>query len=566
MKEYLVTAEEMKRYDANTMREFHMPGLVLMERAALCTVEELQRVCGKKPCRVLVAAGSGNNGGDGLAVGRLLMLKGYEVTFVMPGEGGYERCTEETRRQIDILRGYGARIFSRMGEGEYDIVVDALFGVGLSRDVEGIWREAVEWIDRSGAFVCSVDIPSGLDADTGRILGCAVKASLTVTYGFRKVGQILYPGAVYCGQLVCRQMGIEERSFLQEAPAWYTYGREAGGLLPLRPADGNKGTFGKVLVIAGCAQIGGAVMMAAGSVFRAGAGMVKVVTAAQNRTPLLQFVPEAMLLTYTGEESARERAGFDAALAEAGKWADCILIGPGIGTDDMAYRLLRSVVLHSDLPLVIDADGINLLAGDDGLQKALAAQGRQGRTVIITPHPGEFARLYGCSVGDVRAHLLQYPGRLADRLSCVVVCKDARCVVVRPGGGQGYLNTTGNCGMAVAGSGDVLAGIIAGLLAQGMDGMAAAVAGVYLHGYAGDLAAKRCTQMSMTATDLMDCIPVAVMRMQGRDDKRSAAAWMQGRDDKRSAAAWTQGRDDKQSAAARMQGRDGKQSAEVERC
>ncbi len=163
MKEYLVTAQEMKRYDANTIGEFGMSGLVLMERAALCTVEELQRACGSIPCRVLVAAGCGNNGGDGLAVGRLLLLAGYEVTFVMPGDGG--RCTEETGRQITVLERYGAHIFSTMQDGEYDIVVDALFGVGLSRDVAGIWREAVAWINRSSAFVCSVDIPSGIDAD-----------------------------------------------------------------------------------------------------------------------------------------------------------------------------------------------------------------------------------------------------------------------------------------------------------------------------------------------------------------------------------------------------------------
>lgn len=533
MKEYLVTAKEMKRYDANTMRVFRMPGLVLMERAALCTVEALQRVCGKRPCRVLVAAGLGNNGGDGLAVGRLLMLEGYEVTFVMPEEGGYERCTEETRRQIDILRGYGAQIFSRMGEGEYDIVVDALFGVGLSRSLEGIWREAVEWINHSGAFVCSVDIPSGVDADTGRILGCAVKASLTVTYGFRKVGQILYPGASCCGRLSCGRMGIEERSFLQEKPCWYTYGRAAGELLPSRPAAGNKGTFGKVLVVAGSARIGGAAMMAAKSVLRAGAGMVKVVTATENRTALLQFVPEAMLLTYDGAMTMREKEEFQAELKAAKEWADCILIGPGIGTGETACSLLRSVVLESGLPLLIDADGINLLAKDSGLQKALADREEQERTIVLTPHLGEFARLYGCSVKEAADNLLRYPGSLADRLHCVVVCKDARTVVVRSGGRQGYLNTTGNCGMATAGSGDVLAGVIAGLLAQGMTGMDAAVTGVYLHGYAGDLAAERRTEMSMTAVDLIDCIPAAVMRLQEGEERQTVEMRPQDKDGKR---------------------------------
>lgn len=523
MKEYVVTAREMKRYDANTIELFKVPGLVLMERAALCTVEELKRVCGNTPCRVLVAAGRGNNGGDGLAVGRLLMLEGYEVTFVMPGEGGYEGCTEETRRQIDILQGYGAHIFSTMREGEYDIVVDALFGVGLSRAVEGIWRTAAEWINRSGAFVCSVDIPSGIDADTGKVLGCAVQASLTVTYGFQKAGQLLYPGAAFCGTLVCRQMGIDARSFLQEPPGYYTYGGAQGGLLPARPADGNKGTFGKVLLIAGSAGIAGAAMMAAKSVFRAGAGMVRVVTAQENRTALQQFVPEAMLLTYSGDGPAAEDAGFLSALEEAMEWADCILAGPGIGTGDGARALLRSVLLRSDLPLVIDADGINFLAEDTGMQNVAADSARTERTIVLTPHLAEFARLYGCTVREAADGLLQYPRELAERLHCVVVCKDVRTVVVQSGGGQGYLNTTGNCGMATAGSGDVLAGMITGLLAQGMTGMDAAVAGVYLHGCAGDLAAEQKTQTAMTATDLIDCIAEAVKRQESGGKKEARA-------------------------------------------
>ena len=191
MKQYLVTAEEMKRYDANTMDKYHLPGLLLMERAALVTVEEIVHRYGTFPCRVLVLAGYGNNGGDGLAVGRLLMLQGYQVTFVIPGENIYDRCTEETRRQIDILHAYQACIFSRIPESEYDIVIDALFGVGLSRPIEGIWKDVIKWIDQSDGFVCSVDIPSGIHADTGAVMGCAVRADLTVTYGFRKMGHML---------------------------------------------------------------------------------------------------------------------------------------------------------------------------------------------------------------------------------------------------------------------------------------------------------------------------------------------------------------------------------------
>lgn len=516
MKQYLVTAEEMKRYDANTIERFHIPGLLLMERAALATVEELQRLYGKVPCKVLVMAGCGNNGGDGLAVGRLLMLQGYEVTFVMPGEGILGRCTEETRQQISILQGYQAQIFSTIREGEYDIVVDAVFGVGLSRPVEGIWQDAIQWINRSNAFVCSVDIPSGIQADTGSVMGCAVRADLTVTYGFYKIGHMLYPGAAYSKALVCRQMGIDERSFLDKPPYWYTYSGTDYNLLPVRLADGNKGTFGKALLIVGSKDIAGAAMMAAKSTFRMGAGMVRVVTPVENRETVQQFIPEAMLLPYQDHMSAEEEKDFLLSLREAESWADCILVGPGIGMGRTADRLLRFAVLESTLPLVIDADGLNLLAQDQELQKAMEERKQQSRVIILTPHLGEFARIYGCTTAQGKEHLTDYPRRLADRLRCIVVCKDARTVVVQCQGRQGYINTTGNSGMATAGSGDVLAGMITGLLAQGMAGMDAAVAGVWLHGFAGDLAAERETEPAMMATDIIDSIKTAVSQIQGK--------------------------------------------------
>ncbi len=519
MKQYIVTASEMKRCDAGTTQRYHVPSLLLMERAALVTAEELLRVHGDRPCRVLVAAGCGNNGGDGLAVGRLLMLRGFRVACVLLGSE--EKCTAETAAQIDILRAYGVQIDSTIKEDEYDIVIDAIFGVGLTRNAEGIYREAIARIGRSGAFVCSVDIPSGISADTGEVMGCAVRADMTVTYGFRKLGHLLYPGAVYAGRLVCRDIGIDERGFLGERPYWYTHGRADGGLLPQRRPDGNKGTFGKALVIAGNRRTAGAAMLASKSVFRVGAGMVKTVTDVDNRGALQQFVPEAMLVTYA-EAGLSENVvlaeaweAFRTELKEAAAWADCILIGPGIGRGETAYELLNLCVRESSLPLVIDADGLRLLAEDDALQTSLADCGSRGRTVILTPHLKEFAGLYGCTAEEARAHLTEYPRILSDRLRCVVVCKDARTVVVKPDGEAGYINATGNDGMATAGSGDVLAGMITGLLAQGMSGADAAVAGVYLHGMAGDLAASRKTQAAMMATDMIDCIGDVVSSLRG---------------------------------------------------
>lgn len=524
MKQYLVTASEMKRYDGNTIEKYHIPSLLLMERAALATVEELQRVRGNAPCRVLVVAGCGNNGGDGLAIGRLLMQQGYTVTCVLLGTE--DRCTAETMRQLDILRAYQIPVFSTIQDDEYDIVIDAILGIGLSRPVEGVCLDAISWINRSSAYVCSVDIASGIRADTGEVMGCAVQADLTVTYAFYKLGHMLYPGTMYAGTLVCRQMGIDKHSFLGSVPYWYTYIGQRENLLSVRRPDGNKGTFGKALIIAGSSKIAGAAMMAAKSAFRIGAGMVKVVTSSINREALQQYVPEAMIVTYEDDVLSsdsvppEEKAAFMASLKEAEVWADCMLIGPGIGMERQAQELLRFVVLESDLPLVIDADGLNLLAQDESLQETVADCCIQGRTVVLTPHPAEFARLYGCTTRQVKEHLTEYPIRLSDRLHCTVVCKDARTVVAPHNAKWGYLNVTGNAGMATAGSGDVLAGMVTGLLAQKMTGEDAAVAGVYLHGIAGDLAAAQKTEVSMTATDIIDHIGDAVLLQQGKSKQR----------------------------------------------
>ncbi len=516
MKHYLVTASEMKRYDANTIEQIGIPGLVLMERAALVTVEELQRIYPGKPRKILVVAGCGNNGGDGLAIGRLLMLQGCTVEFVLIGDRA--GCSQETAVQIEILSKYGMSVKDAIDHSEYDIVIDALFGIGLSREVTGIYAEAVHRINGMESFVCSVDIPSGVCADDGRILGCAVRADMTVTYGFYKLGQMLYEAVSYCGRTICREMGINIHSFLGAAPHWYTLKDESGeSLLPVRDKGGNKGTFGKLLVIAGSSQACGAAVLSARSAFRMGVGMVKTVTVIQNRDIFLQAVPESMLLTYQETATEAEQEKFEKALHQSFEWADAVLIGPGIGTGKPAEKLLEACLTDCHLPVVIDADGLNLLAREQKLQQMAVKAGRSGRKVVLTPHLGEFARLFGCNVVQAKEHLLQYPQELAERMQAVIVCKDARTVVTAPGAKEHYLNTSGNDGMATAGSGDVLAGMIAGLLAQNMSETEAAVCGVYLHGAAGDLAAQNRAPRSMMATDIIEQISRVIEKNAGEE-------------------------------------------------
>lgn len=313
-------------------------------------------------------------------------------------------------------------------------------------------------------------------------------------------------------------MGIDEHSFFGKKPGFYTYMSPKDARLPVRRPDGNKGTFGKVLVIAGSSMICGAAVMAARSVFRTGAGMVRIVSAWQNRETLQQAVPEAMLTLYDTElwsENGPDET-FRTAFRGVLEWADCILIGPGIGTEEAAEWLLEQCLNESSLPLVIDADGLNLLAekkndSDTGEQfmREFARQKelQSERKIILTPHLGEFSRLLGCRITDASRNLTVWPKELAERLHCIVVCKDARTVTACPEKEQIYLNTSGNAGMATAGSGDVLAGMITGLLAQGMEAEEAAVCGVFLHGMAGDMAARIHGERSMTATDIIEQFP-----------------------------------------------------------
>ena len=506
-KRYLVSAGEMKRYDRNTTEYFGVPSIVLMERAALAVAEEIKRRCGNGK-RVLVAAGCGNNGGDGIAVGRLLAQDGYAVEVWLVGERG--KCGKETNGQLEIIEKYGCPVQSKIGSGEYDIIVDALFGIGLSRNLEGIYAQAVEEINRREAFVCAVDIPSGIHTDTGAVMGAAVRADLTVTFAFQKPGHVLYPGCGYAGEVVCRQIGITEESFLGEEPKLYTGRGAACRWLPDRAAWGNKGTFGKVLVRAGSVNMSGACELCARSAYRIGAGMVKVVTPEENRLIIQQKVPEALLMTYrTRKEGAgtENPEAFEQVKAEltgqAFDWADAIVIGPGTGTGREAEMLLTWSLMETRKPLVIDADGINLLAGREPLRKYLEKHAGDGREIVMTPHAGEFARLCGRTVEDTKEGILYMAKELAARYGCVMAAKDARTVVASCRREEQYLNTTGNDGMATAGMGDVLAGIIGGLLAQGMTAEEAAEAGVYLHGMAGDLAAEEMGRHGLMAGDVV---------------------------------------------------------------
>ncbi|MDY2698908.1 MAG: NAD(P)H-hydrate dehydratase [Lachnospiraceae bacterium] len=492
---YIVKSREMKAYDEDTINRIGIPSVVLMERAALAVVEELVK-SEYHHKRVLIVAGCGNNGGDGLAIGRLLALRGYDVTFCLVGSP--EKMTDEAKRQMNIIQNLGFSIQSKLKNQEYDMVIDALLGIGLSRDVSG---EYLEWIQQinlyrsRGACVYSVDIPSGICADNGKVMGDAVHADFTVTFGFAKRGHLFYPGKEYTGKLVVSDIGITEKSFEIGEPSAFCYERkDLSWLIPYRRPDGNKGTFGKVLLVAGSRDMSGACVLCGNSILRSGAGMVKMISDICNREILQQTLPEAMLYSY--EEKPDEKRVRDSL-----SWCDVVVVGPGIGTGENAYAIMKLLLENQKLPMIIDADGLNLISEHEELEN-LAAMREKGKT-IMTPHPGELVRLMHTSMEEYKKNREKLAGDLAEKFGCVVVAKDAVTLVVQCNQNKLYINTSGNDAMATAGSGDVLAGIIGGLTAQGMHPFEAACIGVYLHGIAGENASVKNGKYGVTSSDII---------------------------------------------------------------
>ncbi len=489
-KKYFVTASEMQNYDKNTIEMIGIPACVLMERAALAAVNVIETDCehikGNK--YVLIMAGMGNNGGDGLAVGRILAERGYKVEIWLIGTP--EKASQQWKQQMKILEHYPIEITEKPERKSYTVLVDALFGVGLSRKVTGCFEEAITLFNKMEGHKLAIDVPSGVSSDRGEILGCAVKANRTITFGFCKRGLVLYPGCEYAGDVRIADIGISKQSFMGKEPGMFALEGEMTELLPKRKKDGNKGTFGKILLVAGSENMAGAAVLAAKAAYRTGAGMVKVITHPQNRIILQEKVPEALFGTYDN-------------LEEGMAWADVIAVGPGIGKGEAALSSLKRVITESGKPLLIDADGLNLLAVTQELEEILTKQGAEGREVVLTPHVGELSRLTGKSVELCKQNLTFYGMELAVQLQVTVAAKDARTMICRKDFPV-CINVTGNDGMAAAGSGDVLAGIIASLLAQGMDAFDAACTGVYLHGMAGDLVTAKSGAYFCMAGDIAE--------------------------------------------------------------
>ncbi|MCF0127477.1 MAG: NAD(P)H-hydrate dehydratase [Pseudobutyrivibrio sp.] len=485
----ILTAAQMKAADENTIKKHGMSAMVLMETAARACVKHIGAGS------VAVVCGTGNNGADGVAVARLLKLRGQQVTVFVCGDEN--RYTQELRQQIEIAKSYGVEFVDELRKlpEKTDTVVDAIFGIGLSRQVSGSQADAIDWInEREGALVISVDMPSGFSADTGALLGYGVKAAKTVTFSYLKAGQLLGQCKTCgTGELILEEVGIFAEGMSRESLRCFEAG-DLPQLLPKRPKDANKGSCGKLLVLAGSKDIYGACYLCAKAAMVTGAGLVKVYTHNNNTTVLKDRLPEAITVGYDSFDDEEEPK-----LKEMLKWADTVLAGPGISCSDEAAAQVKLILENFEGTVIADADALNICAkNSDWIKKSRAK-------LIITPHMLEMSRLSGLTVDELKADMLTAAKDFSKANGCITVLKN-HCTVITTPAGDDFINVTGNEGMATAGSGDVLAGIIAGLAGQGLLPEIGAPLGAYIHGEAGFTAAMKTGVRGMLASDIIDGI------------------------------------------------------------
>lgn len=484
---YLPTGPQMKLGDKKTIEYYGMPSMVLMERAALQCVA-LMEENGMNLERPLIVCGSGNNGGDGFAIARLLHLKGCSVTAVMVGKDS--SCSEETIRQMQILKKYGVSIDNTIDTGEYSVIIDSIFGIGLSRAIVGRYKDVIQSLNTMKGAKVAVDIPSGISASTGEVLGIAFQADLTISFAFEKLGTVLFPGHMYAGKVIPADIGIDPSVFHKEDKMAYTYTKkDAAMLIPKRKPNSHKGTYGKALIIAGSKGMSGAAYLCAKAALRTGAGLIQIYTPESNRTILQQLLPEATMAAY--ESFDREE------VLDLMDRADVIAIGPGLGTSSESEQLVCTVLGNLSKPCILDADAINILAKHPEWLSATEHH------IVITPHMKEMSRLLSCSVPDLQQNRFTFITEFTDKHHLTCVLKDARTIVTNPDSGF-YVNTTGNSALAKGGSGDVLTGMITGLAAQGLELSRAATLGVYMHGRIGDYARERLEAHSVLASDMIE--------------------------------------------------------------
>jgi len=508
----VVSANEMRELDRRAIEEYGIPGVVLMEnagRGATDTIEDM--LVTDKIDTVLIIAGKGNNGGDGFVVARHLVNRGLDCSILLIGK--VSEVDGDARINLDIALKMGVEVREAVSDislveeeiRSAGLVVDALFGTGLSKEVGGFYAEVIDRINMADSPIVSLDIPSGLDASTGRVLGTTVEADMTVTFCLPKIGSIIHPGVDYVGELILVDIGapidlLEDRalktSLILEEDA-------AEVLLP-RDENSHKGSYGHLLVVAGSRGKTGAAVLAAEAAMRSGAGLVTLAAPESLNNILENKLTEIMTEPLPEEKDGFLGKGSAKKILSALEGKSTLLLGPGISRQDETGKVVRELLANLSIPAVIDADALWHLSG------ALELIHDSKASLILTPHPGEMARLLGISVAEVQADRIGISREFAVEYACYLILKGARTIIATPSG-ETFINTTGNPGMASGGTGDVLAGLVGSLLAQGCSPLESSIAGVYIHGLAGDMAAEEMGEAGLIASDIIGKIP-EVMR------------------------------------------------------
>jgi len=507
----VATAEQMQELDRKAIETYHIPGIVLMENAGrkaseiiLETFPELQKK------KVAIIAGKGNNGGDGFVIARYFLNKGIMVRVYLLTDPKTLRGDAATNFMIfsrmkgDIVSLPSSKDFQKIKKDleKFDILIDGIFGTGLDAEVRGYYREVIDYLNSLNKPIVAIDIPSGLCANTGKPLGTAIRATLTITFGLPKVGELISPGVDYVGELRVVDIGIPKNLVDDEKIHTYIIDKEdvKKWLSQPRRLDTHKGDYGHLLVIAGSVGKTGAAAMASEAAIRVGAGLVTLAIP-KSLNPIMEMkLTEVMTepLPETPKQTLSLRA-YNSILRLCEK-KKAIIIGPGVGTFKETQSLILKLIKTIEIPIIIDADGLSALATQPKLLPL------HNKSIILTPHPGEMARLINSTPKDVQADRIGISRNFAQSYQVYIVLKGFRTIIATPDG-EVYINPTGNPGMASGGTGDVLTGMIGGLICQGFDIITSLQIAVYLHGLAGDLVAKEIGEKSLIATDIIKRIP-----------------------------------------------------------
>lgn len=498
----IANSSQMKNIDKFSEDELKIPSIVLMENAALSVVQEVEKL--PDVSDVLIFAGTGNNGGDGFAVARHLYNRHKNVKVVVIGN--LDNLTKDARTNLDILEKMGMDIIN-VGNGGLNVIggyisncqliIDAIFGTGIKGVIRGIANDVIDMINASGKYVVSVDMPSGVDADTGKICGKAVNASLTVTFQTPKIGLMLHPGADMANKLVVKDIGIPDTAFdSQQIKMFACTSSDIKQCFKKRREDTHKGSYGKALIIAGSAGMTGAAYLSALSCLKTGAGLVYLAVPYSVLPILEMMAPEIVKIGYHRFDDLKDML----------QKCDAAGIGPGIGQSDQSKEIVCETLRFCQKPLVIDADALNIISSNKDILKQIKSP------YIVTPHPGEMSRLMNATISEIQEDRLGAVRKFFNDFGAITVLKGSRTLISAEEGI--FVNTTGNPGMATAGSGDVLTGVIVSLLSQGVDCTDSAVYGVYLHGMAGDLAKEEFGEYGMTSGDIIKHIPKSIIKLQ----------------------------------------------------